>query len=69
VNVAHLHQTRNREHGLLARPPCTVRYLEWGWAAQFVDPVAQLEELADLRARGVLSAEEFEHQKARIIGT
>jgi hypothetical protein len=69
VSVPHLHRSRRREQGLLARPPCTVRYLERGWAAQFVDPVEQLEELADLWARGVLTTEEFEHEKAKIIGT
>jgi hypothetical protein len=32
-----------------------------------VDPVEQLKELADLRARGLLSVEEFEHQKTQVL--
>jgi hypothetical protein len=32
-----------------------------------VDPIEQLEELADLCTRGFLSREEFEDQKARIL--
>ncbi|MCZ7536267.1 MAG: SHOCT domain-containing protein [Acidimicrobiia bacterium] len=37
------------------------------WIMLLVDPVEQLKELADLRARGLLSAEEFESQKAQIL--
>jgi hypothetical protein len=37
-------------------------------AAASDDPVAKLTQLADLRDRGVLSYEEFETQKARILG-
>jgi Short C-terminal domain len=33
------------------------------------DPVAQLKDLADLRAQGVLTDAEFEAQKARILGS
>jgi Short C-terminal domain len=32
------------------------------------DPIAQLSQLADLRDRGVLSADEFEAQKRRVLG-
>ena len=32
------------------------------------DPAAQLKDLADLKAQGVLSDAEFEAQKARILG-
>jgi len=35
-------------------------------AAFIVDPIQQLEELADLRRRGLLTTEEFERQKTRI---
>jgi hypothetical protein len=51
---------------LLARPP-------WAgdgtgrWVVRVADPVSQLEALADLRRRGVLSAEEFEGQKAKVL--
>ena len=33
------------------------------------DPIAQLKELADLKAQGVLTDAEFEQQKARLLGT
>jgi hypothetical protein len=33
------------------------------------DPVAQLKDLADLKAQGVLTDAEFEAQKARVLGT
>jgi hypothetical protein len=33
------------------------------------DPVAQLKDLADLKAQGVLNDAEFEAQKARILGS
>jgi hypothetical protein len=33
------------------------------------DPLAQLRELGDLRDRGVLTEEEFEQQKRRILGS
>jgi hypothetical protein len=32
-----------------------------------VDPVAQLRELADLCRRGLLSPEEYEQQKAKVL--
>lgn len=32
------------------------------------DPIAQLKDLADLKAQGVLTEEEFAAQKARILG-
>jgi Short C-terminal domain len=32
------------------------------------DPIAQLKDLADLRAQGVLTDEEFAVQKAKILG-
>jgi hypothetical protein len=33
------------------------------------DPIAQLKDLADLKAQGVLTEAEFEAQKARILAT
>jgi Short C-terminal domain len=57
---------RRRQGNLLARPPCGGPELEGGVAALIVDPVQQLEELADLRSRGLLTTEEFERQKARV---
>jgi hypothetical protein len=63
--------SRSRSHriDLLARPPCTARDLERGLDASFIDPVEQLKELAELRARGLLSRQEFEEEKAKVIGS
>jgi hypothetical protein len=54
--------------GLLGPPSDPGHQLPDGWAGLLVDPVEQLKELADLRARGLLSAEEFEGQKAKVMG-
>jgi len=37
-------------------------------AAPAADPVAQLKELADLKAQGVITEEEFQAQKAKLLG-
>jgi len=58
---------RDRDTGLLARPPSGSRAEESDWEQLMVDPIEQLEELADLCTRGFLSREEFEDQKARIL--
>jgi Short C-terminal domain len=63
-----LGHSRSRRTDLLARPPCTARDLERGWAAVFVDPIDQLDELAQLYCRGLLSRQEFEREKAKVIG-
>jgi hypothetical protein len=60
-------RTHRRHQGdLLARPPCGGRELDGGVAALMVDPVDQVQELADLHNRGLLTSEEFERQKARV---
>ena len=58
-----------RRHGvdLLARPPCGVPTFDDAWMAFVVDPVEQLNALADLHVRGLLSPDEFERQKAKVI--
>ncbi|MGH9230759.1 MAG: SHOCT domain-containing protein [Acidimicrobiales bacterium] len=61
-----LRMDRRRRIDLLARPPCGGRELEGGVAALIVDPIEQLEEMADLRRRGLLTTEEFERQKDRV---
>jgi hypothetical protein len=38
-------------------------------AAPAPDPISQLKELADLKAQGVLTEQEFEAQKARILNS
>jgi hypothetical protein len=60
--------TSRREHfDLLSctRPELTV---EERWTALLVDPVAQMIELADLVARGLVSPEEFKRQRAKVFG-
>ena len=53
---------------LLGRAPSGAIEAEPGvWAALVVDPVAQLTELDDLVGRGLLSRDEFERLKARIV--
>ncbi len=59
---------RRRTSQLLPRPPCGAQALAGGWPAALVDPVRQLAELTDLRARGLLTPEEFERQQLRISG-
>ncbi len=34
-----------------------------------VDPIAQLKELGELRSQGILTEEEFEREKAKILGS
>ena len=34
-----------------------------------VDPIAQLKELGELRTQGILTEEEFEREKAKILGS
>jgi hypothetical protein len=58
--------TRSHGFDLLARPPCGVMF-EDAWMAFVVDPVEQLSALADLHVRGLLSPDEFERQKAKVI--
>jgi hypothetical protein len=60
--------SRRHQIDLLARPPWGVREDTSGWASLIINPVTQLEALADLRTRGVLSREQFERQKAKVLG-
>jgi len=53
---------------LLPRPPCHARTYNAQWADYLVDPVDQLIALVDLLARGSISADEFDRQKAKVIG-
>jgi hypothetical protein len=57
----------SRIHGvdLLVRPPC--REHDSGWDELIVDPAEQLRELADLLNRGILTEDEFERQKRRVL--
>jgi hypothetical protein len=58
--------SRSELTGLLTRPPCTGTENR-DWAALVVDPVRQIEALADLRDRGLLSPDEFESQMAKVL--
>jgi hypothetical protein len=40
---------------------------ENSWSALIVDPTEQLEALADLLARGLVSPREYAHQKAKVL--
>jgi len=57
--------TGSRVH-LLGRPPAGLGP-PLDEADMIVDPVAQLEELADLYQRGLLGLEEYEFYKARVL--
>ncbi len=59
--------SRTRRSDLLTRPPCGVRSYEHSVRTWIVDPVEQLEELADLFSRGLLSRDEFDRHKAKVI--
>jgi Short C-terminal domain len=57
--------SRRHRVDLLVRPPCRARDL--GWDDSVVDSTEQLRELADLLSRGLLTQDEFERQKARVL--
>ena len=60
--------SRRHDWDLLTRPPIGEGDVERDWMACMVDPVAQLREFADLRDRGLISNEEYELQKAKVLG-
>jgi hypothetical protein len=60
--------TSRREHlDLLSGTPTAVTVQD-RWAALLIDPVAQMTELADLVARGLVSPEQFERQRRKVFG-
>jgi hypothetical protein len=59
--------SRSERVDLLARPPSAERTAESGITALIVDPVEQLRELADLFDQGLLSREEFERQRNKVL--
>jgi Short C-terminal domain len=54
--------------GLARRQQAKADQAAGGQPAALADPIAQLKELAALKAQGVLTEEEFTAQKARILG-
>jgi hypothetical protein len=63
----HPRAPRNRHPGLLTRPPCDQRGVAQGWTAIAIDPIAQLRVLGDLLTAGLLSQDEFDRQKAKVL--
>jgi hypothetical protein len=61
--------TRSRDacFDLLTRRPQSWTTSET-WAGVLVDPAAQLRELADLVAQGLMTDEEFERQRRKVLG-
>jgi hypothetical protein len=60
------HRSRTDRPDLLVRPPGGHDADHW-WQALVVDPVTQLEALVELRRRGLLTVEEFNRQKAKVL--
>jgi hypothetical protein len=63
----HPRTPRSRHLGLLTRPPCEQRGVEQSWTAIAIDPIAQLRVLGDLLTAGLLSQDEFDRQKAKVL--
>jgi len=57
---------RDQNLGLLTRPPLLGSQVATPWPHPLVDPVKQLEALADLVDRGLLWRDEFERQKQKV---
>jgi len=58
--------SRRENPDLLTTQPAEVT--DERWTALLIDPVAQVTELADLVARGLVSPEDFERQRGKIFG-
>jgi hypothetical protein len=58
---------RHARADLLTRPPCLLERFTGG-EELVIDPVAQLNELADLLSRRLLSQQEYRVMKDRIVG-
>jgi hypothetical protein len=65
--MGHHSTSRSKRPDLLERPPATARQLGPGWALLVIDPVSQLRELADLHRRGLVSRDEYQQQKCKIL--
>jgi Short C-terminal domain len=58
--------SRDQIPNLLTRPPLLGWQVACPWPHPLVDPVQQLEALADLFRRGLLSRDEFEREKQKV---
>ena len=58
---------RSQRPGLLWRPPSTFRELDVPWTTMIGDPAEQIDALAQLMDRGLLSREEFDRAKQRAL--
>ncbi len=65
--MRNLAASRQHRPDLLARPPCLATMYDRRWAALVIDPTEQLSTLADLLARGLLSPDEYQQQKAKVL--
>jgi hypothetical protein len=61
------HDSESQPSDLLARAPWVDPPPPERWTPLVVDPVDQLEELAGLLARGLLTEEEFVRQKRKVL--
>lgn len=64
----HMSAEREALPDLLTRPPNGAREFVSEWSHLLVDPVRQLEVLAQLFEQGLLSREEFDRYKHRVRG-
>jgi Short C-terminal domain len=63
-----LRDVRRSGTDLLTRPPALASSGPPTWLSAIIDPVEQLAELAKLRDRGFISADDLERQKAKVLG-
>jgi Short C-terminal domain len=62
-----LRHVRRSGTDLLTRPPALASPSPPAWMSAIIDPVVQIEELAQLCERGFISADDFERQKAKVL--
>jgi len=65
--VAQQDPGRAQRPGLLWRPPSTFRELDVLWTSMIADSAEQIDALAQLMNRGLLSREEFDRAKQRAL--
>ena len=63
-----LREVRRSGTDLLTRPPAVSSSGPPTWLSAIIDPVEQVAELAMLRERGFISDDDFERQKAKVLG-